>query len=70
MAQRVFTTGEACRLLRIRRHTLMYLEETGKIPPASKTGTGKRYYMLQDIRELRRVLRKVRKGKHDQADRH
>lgn len=57
---KVYTTGEACRLLGIRMHRLFYLEEAGQIPRARRTGTSKRYFTEADIQKLRETLASTR----------
>lgn len=58
---RIFTTGEIAQILNISRHKLYYMEETGKIPRATKTGTWKRFYTEEDLAKLRKILLR-RKG--------
>lgn len=55
----VFTTGEVCRRLRIRMHRFCYLEQSGRIPRARRTGSGKRVFTEADINQLERALKKL-----------
>lgn len=52
----IYTSGEVARMLGMRRAKLIYMEETGKIPLARRTGTLKRYFTDADIRKLKQGL--------------
>ena len=58
---KIYTTGEVARMLNIPFYQLLYLEKTGKISPARKTGTDKRYYYYGDIEIIKERLKKIEK---------
>ncbi len=67
-AIRVYTSGEVAQILGITKAQLFYWEETHKIPKASRTGSGKRYYLPQDIENLKKLLtRKASKTQNEYA---
>ena len=55
--EKYFSTGEVCRLLKIRMHKFCYLEEAGAIPRAQRiAGSGERIFTQKDIAQLKNVL--------------
>ena len=58
---KIYTSGEVARLLGIPFNKLLYLENTGKIDPAKRTGTYKRYYTKEDLEMLKEQLKKIKK---------
>ena len=53
---RIYTTGDVLRIFDIPQYQLYYWEETKKIPEARRTESGKRYYLADDIVELKRII--------------
>jgi DNA-binding transcriptional MerR regulator len=52
----MFTSGEVATELRIPRWKLLYLIETGQLPPPSLTVPGRRLFTLEDLGRLRTAL--------------
>lgn len=53
---KIHTTGNTAKILGIGKDKLFYLEETGKIPAAQRTSSGKRFYTTGDIQKLKSQL--------------
>lgn len=53
---KILTVRDVLDQLRVSRSQLYYAEEMGKIPPARRTSTGKRYYIPEDLVEIKRRL--------------
>jgi DNA-binding transcriptional MerR regulator len=52
----IMTVKDVLATLAVSRAQLYYWEEVGKIPPARRTSTGKRYYLPEDIAAIRQKL--------------
>ena len=55
----ILTVQDVLAALGVSRARLYYLEETRQIPPARRTSTGKRYYLPNDVEQIRRKLREA-----------
>lgn len=53
---KIFNIGEAARILEVPFYTIQYLERTGKIPKASRSSSGHRYYTNEDLEILKRLF--------------
>lgn len=53
---KILTVQEVLAALSVTRAQLYYAEEVGKIPPARRTSTGKRYYLPNDVELIRRKM--------------
>jgi DNA-binding transcriptional MerR regulator len=56
MSERIYSPGEICRMLNIQFYTLAYLETTGQIPKAPRTGANRRYYTDELFEQIRLKL--------------
>lgn len=52
----ILTVKDVLIALGATRAQLYYWEETGKIPPARRTSTGKRYYLPVDVEKIKGAL--------------
>jgi DNA-binding transcriptional MerR regulator len=52
----ILTVKDVLEHLGISRAKLYYMEETGKIPPSRRTSTGKRYYLPEDLAQIKQNL--------------
>lgn len=55
-AVKILTVKDVLVALGATRAQLYYWEETGKVPPARRTSTGKRYYLPGDVEKIRGSL--------------
>jgi len=53
----ILTVQQVLAALGITRAQLYYAEETHKIPPARRMSTGKRYYLPEDLDQIKRQLK-------------
>lgn len=49
----ILTVKDVMNRLGVSRSKLYYMEETGKIPPARRTSTGKRFYLPADLLRIK-----------------
>lgn len=64
MSEKVYSPGEVCQRLGIQFYTLAYLETTGQIPKAPRTGANRRYYTEELVEQIRIiVLERKQRGK-------
>lgn len=56
---KILTTGSAARRLGINKDRLFRLEEVGHIPPAKRTETGKRFFLPDDLKRLKKIIREL-----------
>jgi DNA-binding transcriptional MerR regulator len=62
MPEKVYSPGEVCQKLGIQFYTLAYLETTGQIPKAPRTGANRRYYSEKLVEQIRlKLLQRSRK---------
>lgn len=54
----ILIVADVIKRLRISRARLYYLEETAKIPAARRTSTGKRYFLPEDVIQIRKKIGK------------
>lgn len=56
MIEKVYSPGEVCQNLGIQFYTLAYLESTGQIPKAPRTGANRRYYTGDLVEQIRVII--------------
>ncbi len=57
--EKIFTSKDVCRQLKIPFYRLQYLFDSGKVRDVSRTTTGDRIYTEEDIQRIRRALFQV-----------
>lgn len=55
---KILATGEMLRLVGVSRDRYLWAERTGRICKAKLTSAGKRYFLPEDVRQLKRELSK------------
>ena len=55
----IMTTGTVAHKLRISKDRYFQLEESGRLPAAKRTSTGKRFFLPADVVKLRKALSKL-----------
>lgn len=53
---KILTVKDALKFLGISRAKLYYYEEVGKIPAARRTSTGQRFYLPEDLEQVKKKL--------------
>lgn len=60
---KILTVKDVLAALGVSRAQLYYWEEVGKIPPARRTSTDKRFYVPKDVEKIRKALESAKETK-------
>ncbi len=59
---RILSVRDVLERLQISRAKLYYWEEVGKIPPARRTSTGKRFFLPADVERIEKKISNQQKN--------